>query len=311
VAHIARLRSLAALHLEQTGMSLSAADLALLGGACSRLAELAAEFDLRDMPAPAPAPHAAVGHAMAAAAANAASPAGAHQHHPGDVALWMLPCPPAQQGTAGAAALRGAAHRGWPRLRCLVIPGGVSTANIAKLLAGTSPGLTALQLHGLGPNSSEVLGQVSLRAARHLTALSLSGCGALSTACAGMLGASLRGTLTSLTLSDVGASSDALGALLAGLARLGGCSGARPLAHLELCRLPHLDDRVLLHGVAGLHTLRALHLSGCRGCITTPALLACAAQLPRLTRLEVQGCLPEGEEGGLCRAWERAQRVGA
>jgi hypothetical protein len=113
VPHLASLASLQALHLDQTGLQLGHEELLCLGAGCPHLAELSADVDLRAMRA------------------------------------WALVARAAAAVDGSTSSSVTASSNGWPALRRLIIPGGVSTANMSKLLAGL-PRLAALELNGLG-----------------------------------------------------------------------------------------------------------------------------------------------------------------
>lgn len=302
--HLATLHSLSALHLQETGLTLGAGELLLLGGGCWRLHTLEAAFDLRAVPLP---PWAAANRPAAAGAPSSrlfdATLATKQLHRIVAMSLSSAAAlgdaRTAQHVATGTSSSSSSCGGGWPRLRKLVL-NGVSVSDFEKLISGFSS-LTSLLLQNMGPNGTHMLLNLTQHAPQQLQQLTLSAAGAWSLlACSGLR---FLPPLKSVTFSELSLNLEQSHALLQSLLHHA-CS----LESLVLHKYMWLTDDALLDTVGRLTHLRRLELSQCDD-VTAAGLVALAGHVPLLTQLVVREC--RGVGAGAARQWERAAAAAA
>lgn len=305
--HLATLHNLSALHLQETGLTLGAGELLLLGDGCRRLHTLEAAFDLRAVPLP---PWAAAGvppsrlfDAKVGFDATLASKqlqriVAMSLSATAEVLDYDRPAQHVATGTSSSGS-SSSCGGGWPRLRKLVL-NGVSVTDFEKLITGFSS-LTSLLLQNMGPNGTHMLLNLTQRAPQQLQQLTLSAAGAWSLlACKGLR---FLPPLKSVTFSELSLNLEQSQALLQSLLHHA-CS----LESLVLHKYSWLTDEALIDTVGRLTHLRRLELSQCDN-VTAAGLVALAGHVPLLAQLVVREC--RGVGAGAARQWERAVAAAA
>jgi hypothetical protein len=283
----------------------------LLGGGCSQLTQLHAEFDLHGMTESAEArayvEHVPAGLGLSSELQQALLLA-ENTRQQQQLQLEVL------QQRFGAAGQSSSSSSGWPPLAHVSITGGCSTANLAKLLQ-SCPQLQQLSLDGLGPLGDAIAATLAC-SGQQLKVLQISGCSSMTKDGSSVLAGWLQ-QLQQLDLIDVSLPADHLGLLLQ---RLGhgfdvqldtagnANSSSRRQAHLRQLKIERcrgMTNDVITTSLIKLQHLQQLQLVACDNIQGDSALLGLVELLPKLAVLEVVGCKGVAD-AGFARRWEAA-----